>query len=157
MSAVLRILGWKAVGLRCPDHELSFDKGSGQPYKVTLIQMPNGTGKTTTLALLRAALSGVAEQWAPEQVRSFQKSAPPTDRGFSERGLCYVAGRAASAMQFDVQRCSVVYRPTRSPHGQQGGYRPPAEFRRYTHPDCVTFFVVDGELAENLLHRTETN
>lgn len=157
MSAVLRILGWKAVGLRCPDHELSFDKGSGQPYKVTLIQMPNGTGKTTTLALLRAALSGVAEQWAPEQVRSFQKRRPKTDRGYFELRLLLNNRRVTIAMEFDFEKGRVVYRTTRSPHGQQSGYRPPAEFRRYMQPDFVNFFVFDGELAEKLLDRTETN
>ena len=54
MPAVMRILGWKAQGLRCPDHEISCVDSSGNPYPVSLIQMPNGTGKTTTLDLLRA-------------------------------------------------------------------------------------------------------
>src|SRR5690606_12775945 len=113
--------------------------------------------KTTTLALLRAALSGVAEQWAPEQVRSFQKRPPTTDRGYFELRLLLNNRRVTIAMEFDFEKGRVVYRTTRSPHGQQSGYRPPAEFRRYMQPDFINFFVFDGELAEKLLDRTETN
>ena len=60
MPAIMRILGWKAHGLRCPDHEIDCTDTDNNVHSVTLIQMPNGTGKTTTLALLRAALSGAA-------------------------------------------------------------------------------------------------
>ena len=58
MPATMRILGWKAEGLRCPDHDIDFSADTNEINPVTLIQMPNGTGKTTTLNLLRAALSG---------------------------------------------------------------------------------------------------
>lgn len=58
----VRLLGWKASGLRCPDHEIVLTRADGKPHHVSLIQMPNGTGKTTTLELLRAAFSG-PEAW----------------------------------------------------------------------------------------------
>jgi ATPase subunit of ABC transporter with duplicated ATPase domains len=35
--------------------------------------MPNGTGKTTTLQLLKYALSGSAESESPAHIRSFKK------------------------------------------------------------------------------------
>lgn len=75
MSVVMQILGWKAEGLRCPDHDISFLDQEGNPYPISLIQMPNGTGKTTTLALLRAALSGSAANpgWDDRMIASFQK------------------------------------------------------------------------------------
>ena len=52
MTTTLRILGWKAKGLRCPDHEIELLGGRDRLFGVSLIQMPNGTGKTTTLELL---------------------------------------------------------------------------------------------------------
>src|SRR5262245_12907742 len=75
MSTVLRVAGWKAEGLRCPDHDVSFLTADGDVHPITLIQMPNGTGKTTTLELLRAALSGAPLQnpWDPAKVRSFRR------------------------------------------------------------------------------------
>ena len=47
----MRILfqGWKSKGLNCPDMDVSVGGDRTNP-RVTLIQMPNGTGKTTTLA-----------------------------------------------------------------------------------------------------------
>ena len=82
MAVVIKVAGWRAEGLRCPDHQVSFlkDKDGQDIYPVSLIQMPNGTGKTTTLELLRAALSGdaltgkgSAQEWSVDKVQSFQK------------------------------------------------------------------------------------
>ncbi len=59
----IEIIGWKTKGLRCPDMDINLLFGVNQAH-VSLIQMPNGTAKTTTLSLIRAAMSG-------EKVRSF--------------------------------------------------------------------------------------
>ena len=62
----LCILGWKSIGFRCPDHEVRLTKNDNAAvHRISLIQMPNGTGKTTTLTLLRNALSGKMDQWVP--------------------------------------------------------------------------------------------
>ena len=50
------ILGWEAKGLRCPDGKIDLCKDGSK--KINLIQMPNGTGKSTYLELIRGALSG---------------------------------------------------------------------------------------------------
>lgn len=70
MAETLQIVKWKAEGFRCPDHEIIFLGEDDKIRPVTLIQMPNGTGKTTTLELLRAALSGSASegQWSKERI-----------------------------------------------------------------------------------------
>ena len=49
----IEIKGWKSEGLRCPDVDFNLDKNK---RLITLIQMPNGTGKTTTLKLLKQCL-----------------------------------------------------------------------------------------------------
>ena len=41
------ILKWQSEGLRCPD--FIFDLTKGVNAKASFLQMPNGTGKTTTL------------------------------------------------------------------------------------------------------------
>ena len=58
----IQLLGWESRGLRCPDLNIDFTIGGRVP-KVGLLQMPNGVGKTTTLACLRAALDGSATDW----------------------------------------------------------------------------------------------
>ena len=44
--------------------------------------MPNGTGKTTTLELLRATLSGSAQKWTSQQIAEFRNYS-----NFAESGL----------------------------------------------------------------------
>ena len=60
MATILRILGWTAEGLRCPDHEVNCCDADGNPFAVSLIQMPNGTGKTTLAYTLMGHPSYIA-------------------------------------------------------------------------------------------------
>ena len=52
----IEVAGWCGEGLRCPDTAVELVR-DGRVPQVSLIQMPNGTGKTTTLELLKATLS----------------------------------------------------------------------------------------------------
>lgn len=159
MPATMKILGWKAEGLRCPDHEIDCCTESGEPNKITLIQMPNGTGKTTTLSLLRAALSGAAHggEWGHETIAEFQKrNGGNTRSGLFEVRLLLNNRRATIVMEFDFESGRVTYKTTYGP-GQRAGFHPPAEFRRFLNPNFVNFFVFDGELAQRLLDRSKTN
>jgi len=151
MPAILQVIGWSASGLRCPDHEISCLDASGQPHAVTLIQMPNGTGKTTTLTLLRLALSG---RWAREappaaELRKLQKKGGAAN-GIFELRLLMNGHRVTIRLEFDFEAGRVRYRTTRG-SGQVDGFDPPAEFRRFLNENFVDFFVFNGELAEHLL------
>lgn len=158
MASVMRLLGWKSEGLRCPDHEIRCHKENGAPFRVTLVQMPNGTGKTTTLTLLRAALSGVAEQWDSATVKSFQKrnNASLDSRGRFSVFLLLNGKRMTVTMEFDFDQGKVRYKTTYG-SGQSEGFHPPAEFRQFLNSNFVNFFVFDGELAYNLLDKTHAD
>ena len=158
MSAVMRILGWKAEGLRCPDHEFNCTDGDGNPYPVSLIQMPNGTGKTTTLSLLRAALSGAAieQNWSRDTILEFRKRGSMRSYGFFEVRLLLNKRRATIAMEFDFESGHVLYKTTHG-SGHRDGFHPPSGFRRFMNKDFVKFYVFDGELAQHLLDREHTN
>src|SRR5690242_5222636 len=111
MAIDLRIIGWKAEGLRCPNHEVSFLNGDKSVYPISLLQMPNGTGKTTTLTLLRACLSGAAlsEGWDAEKVRSFQKRDSEEDTGSFVAELLANKRRITFNMTFDFEEGTVRY------------------------------------------------
>ncbi len=159
MPTDLRILGWKSTGLRCPDHEIDCTDDQGKSHHVTFIQMPNGTGKTTTLSLLRAAMSGSGEQsktiWENQSVREFKKNAESTKGEFS-LDLKLNERRLTIIMEFDFQSNIVNYKTTFNT-GQQTGFRPPRELRRFMKPEFVKFFVFDGEQAQQLLDQKYTN
>jgi predicted nucleic acid-binding Zn-ribbon protein len=158
MPAVMRILGWKAEGLRCPDHEIDCCNSQGEPYTVSLVQMPTGTGKTTTLTLLRAALSGAAHDrnWDREKIKEFLKKGNTNSEGTFEVRLLLNDRRVTIIMNFDFENERIYYKTTRGP-GQVDDFDPPVEFRRFLNENFVNFFVFDGELAQNLLDKTHTD
>jgi len=71
MAFDIKILEWQAKGFRCPDHKIDLRASEDKTYAISLIQMPNGTGKTTTLNLIQASLSGSAKYWSSEKVLEF--------------------------------------------------------------------------------------
>lgn len=148
MTAVMKILGWKSEGLRCPDHEVDCCRDEGTPYAVSLIQMPNGTGKTTTLILLRAALSGELT----EEVQSFKKRHSDIDYGRFSVALLLNQRRVTITMFFDFQQGTVKFMTTKDA-GQVEGFAPPVDFKRFLSPEFIKFFVFDGELAQHLLDK----
>lgn len=158
MPAIMRILGWKAEGLRCPDHEISCADADGNTFPVSLIQMPNGTGKTTTLALLRAALSGAAFDpgWDRRTIAEFRKRNSDEENGYFEVRLLLNERRATILMDFDFENGRVTYKTTHGP-GRRDGFHPPPDFRRFMNENFVNFYVFDGELAQNLLDREYTD
>lgn len=158
MTTAIRIAGWKAEGLRCPDHEVSFLDAFGNPHAISLLQMPNGTGKTTTLELLRAALSGSAArgQWSEETVRSFAKRGNEDGDGhFRLDGQCN-GRRFTVALNFSFSEGTVAYSTTLT-SGIRDGFHPPRDAISFMREGFVNFFVFDGELAERLLSRKHTN
>jgi len=158
MSVTMRILGWKAEGLRCPDHEIDCCNEQGETYSISLIQMPNGTGKTTTLTLLRAALSGGAANgaWDRARVRELRKRGGDVTDALFELRLTLNDKRLTIRMEFDFEAGRVEYKTTWG-SGQEEGFKPPFELRRFMNEDFVNFYVFDGELADNLLSKRHTD
>jgi DNA sulfur modification protein DndD len=158
MPTSLRIAGWKSEGLRCPDHEVSFLKSPGNVYPVSLIQMPNGTGKTTTLQLLRAALSGMhpSGEWTPDEVRKLRKHANGNDSGKFQVTLLDGSRRVTITLFLDFEEGAVRYATTLT-SGQKDGFHPPRDLERFLRPDFVNLFIFDGELAEHLLDHDRTD
>mgnify|MGYP003338639201 CR=1 FL=1 len=155
--ASIRVAGWKAQGLRCPDHEVSFESKPGTTHAITLLQMPNGTGKTTTLSLLRAALSGEGPEgeWTAESIRDLRKDSS-AKRGLFQLALLHNKERITITLQFVFDEPRVTYSTT-TRAGNQTGFQPPREMQRFLNSSFVKFFVFDGELAESLLDRQQTN
>ena len=164
MAAVIKVAGWRAEGLRCPDHQISFlkDKVGQDIYPISLIQMPNGTGKTTTLELLRAALSGdtlmgkgAAQEWSADKIQSFQKRNSQSSGGQFQVILICDTRRLTITMDFDFDDGNVTYSTTLQ-SGNREGFHPPREAMKFFNPNFVNFFVFDGELAEQMLDQNYT-
>ncbi len=156
MAIDLQLIGWKAHGLRCPDHEVSFHDDTQKVYPVTLVQMPTGTGKTTTLELLRTVLSGSASDWPSDHIRQFQKRDSTDPNGLFQVVLSYNGRRLTLRMEFDFENGKVNYFTTYR-KGLQEGFQPPRELQKFLNPNFIKYFIFDGELAGQLLDRNNTN
>ncbi len=159
MSTSIRLLGWKAEGFRCPDHSFNFEIHADETWPVSLIQMPNGTGKTTTLNLLRGTLSGEFEDrgiWTKEKIRQLQKKDHADDNGCFRVDLLVAGRRLTLIVNFDFGEGVAKYK-TSYGSGQKEGFNPPGIVQRFFRSGFVNFFAFDGELAEQLLSDDHTD
>lgn len=156
MSANISLLGWQVSGLRCPDHEINLCfPNSSTPFPVTLIQMPNGTGKTTTLDLLRAVLSGGAEHWGKSDVLAMKRSKDAATEGKFVVNLLVDNIKVTFELTLNFNNGTAKYRTTIG-SGIKIGFHPPRDIARFLNPQFVELFVFDGELATNLTDSRKT-
>lgn len=152
----IKLVRWSCAGFRCPDMEVDLTLGGRIP-RVSLVQMPNGTGKTTTLALLKATLTGEARLWTPQQVAELRHPTQKTDSGRFTVELTIDGKplRIELVCAFDE---GVASFNTVSP--EMGGFNkdwaPPPAVRRFLTTRFVDLFIFDGELANSLLDSTKT-
>lgn len=61
--------------------KLPFTKADGSVISNNFIMMANGTGKTTTMELIKGLLDGTAAGWTASKVRSFAPTLTEADAG----------------------------------------------------------------------------
>jgi len=155
MTAEMKILGWRAEGLRCPDHSINLIQKKNSPYNISLIQMPNGTGKTTTLTLLRAALSGDAN-WGDEDIKGFAKKNSNLKKGIFEVFLLLNNKKYPIVLDFDFESNTFKHQISFPGLGLRPKFERPQAFRNFMKGEFVNFYIFDGELAANLLDKNST-
>lgn len=147
----IELLGWSSRGLRCPDVAIQLTT-HGKVAPVSLIQMPNGTGKTTTLEMLMATLDGEAEKWNAERVRSFRRASEPAERGEFIVNLLMDDKPLTFELVLDYAAGTARYRTTQpGSGGVTAGHQPPPALVKFLRPQFINLFVFDGEFADRLL------
>ena len=120
------------------------------PKRWSLVQMPNGTGKTTTMELIRAVLSG--QQFKPEEVRGFRADDEVMDGGF-ELGLLINDTRYRLTLTFYFESGDFSYSTSRAQErggGREPGRELPLLLKHLLKPKFTRLFVFDGELAKEI-------
>lgn len=153
----LSIKSWESCGLRCPDVKVELTSHQLNFGGVSLIQMPNGTGKTTTLNLIRACLTGAAKNWGKRQIVEYKKKNTEIDKGSFTLDLKYGKKSLTIKLELDFINGQTKYQTTSPADGGVNfDWEPPDEIRRFLNEKFVNLFVFDGEFAEDLLNRSKT-
>lgn len=152
----MKVISWESEGLRCPDVAVEIGQGDQCP-RVFLLQMPNGTGKTTTLTMIRAALTGEARQWDTDTVRKFRRAGNTNPSGKFILKLSIDGKPLTFEIQLDFIEGIAKYRTTwAGAGGIQPDWSPPSDIRRFLKKEFVSLFIFDGELAERLLDHNQS-
>lgn len=150
------ILGWQSKGLRCPDMKIDL-MSENNVAQVSLIQMPNGTAKTTTLTMIRAAMNGDAEKWSHDEVISFRRVGETNSEGYFILKLSIERKSLTFELDFNFDEGKVILSTSsQSLGGITPGWHPPDSLRRFFERKFVRLFIFDGELAQDLFNPEKT-
>lgn len=144
----LRILGWTYANIRgMRDVEVNLGE---PPAQWTLIQMPNGTGKTTTLTLMRLALSG--EKPDAHLIRSFRPD-DLTEIGEFKLRITVDGDNCWLYLKFNYFEGTM--QPFTSRASMASGGLEPGRMLKHDLQELLTsaftrLFVFDGELAKSI-------
>ncbi len=149
----IRILGWGYENIRrFGKLDIDLTQESGALPHVTLVMMRNGTGKTTTIHLIRSVLNGSASHWSAQQIRDFQ----PRDRE-SAFGKFYIKIKFNTEIYFylltlDYDGGTATYQTSRvsnSSGGMEQGRNLPTSLNGvFDVEEFVNRFIFDGEQAK---------
>ncbi len=151
----VRMTGWRATNIRGGLRDIDVDLGPS-PRRWTLIQMPNGTGKTTTMVLLRATLVGAD---LPMQTVRDLRADDSVETGLFEVRLIVDSKPIRLQLRLDFRDGSATYWTVRAEArggGLEEGLALPADLRALLTPSLTELFVFNGELATQIRDLNKT-
>lgn len=149
----MSILGIEYKNIRkISDLKVSFVDTSGNVINNNFIMMANGTGKTTTMALLKGLLDGTAVEWNESDVKSFAPTTRVSDTGefsitvkFDERQYKYF-------LCLDYRTgVATINTTTTENGGYEEGRHLPDSLKDIFSSKFVSRFVFDGEQAKKTM------
>lgn len=147
MAAGVRILGWRSGNLRGYLRNANITLEPDR-HPISLLQMPNGTGKTTTMALIRAALNGVVDEEI--SVRSLRGSDSDAD-GWFELDILVDEERFTIRITFDFRTGTAFFYTDTVAEGRERGHNIPRLLKQTLRRGATELFVFDGELAARMI------
>jgi len=151
----VKFLGFRYENIRefqALDVSLTPKPMGARPHHVSLVQMPNGMGKTTTIRLIRLCLNGKAGNLTPAEVRSFRLLASPANKGEFELKLSVDGKVMWVGLTLDYNQGKAdYYTVSVEGGGRNKGRRLPFELEQRFTENFVRLFVFDGELAQQIL------
>jgi DNA sulfur modification protein DndD len=148
----LNLLGWKCEGLRCPD--FNFELNQKGKALATFLQMPNGTGKTTTLRLLKRSLynhefkSSEIKQYKAKKENEIKKN------GFFQAKFEVEGKIFYSQINFDFEKLEYNYTSSLADKGFDSFFQLPKEIENIVDKELIDLLFVDLELDVKPMFRS---
>jgi ABC-type Mn2+/Zn2+ transport system ATPase subunit len=134
------------------DLEVDLTGGTGNLSHVTMIQMPNGVGKSTTMELIRTVLQG--KELDEDKVMSYQPNDFEASEGSFELDIEFSGNVSTLRLELDYNFGGHEYR-TIKPQLTAGGDKPehdlPLELENLMTESFIKRFVFDGELTDEFI------
>jgi len=162
-----RVIGWNSKHLRHCNASCEFNAGN----KVDFVQMNNGVGKTTTLLLLRIALTGekdltLIDEKSKEEVEKGNKTKLELLHDLiekdSDKGQFVVKtliNNESYVFEVNISRNndidnSVSFRTESNElKGVRDGWHPPFQAYQFLNKDFVQFIFFDGERQKSIFNK----
>lgn len=132
--------------------KLSFVDANGKSIKNNFVMMANGTGKTTTMELIKGLMDGSAADWSAKKIKTFAPTISHSDVGvfsiavkFDERQYKYFL-----YMNYKTGTANIKTTTT-TLGGMEDGRHLPDALKGIFTPEFVRRFVFDGEQAEKTM------
>ena len=141
--------GWSAKGFRgyLRDAQVTLRPNE---FNHVLLQMPNGTGKTTTMALLRSVLTGKLDLSIPVATLQADRT---TKEGYFELDLSVNGDKISIRVECNFETGHHYFYTTTAKTGRERGHLLSQDYPTLAEAlkRSIKLFVFDGELAHTML------
>ncbi len=148
----VKILGWDTKGLRLPDWKINLDDNGGK--KTSLIMMPSGMGKTTTLSLLRYSFCDYSKIIEKKDILALQRPKSKITKGEFNLNIKINNAKYRIKTIFDFSNKTLSYKTTDPESGQKDGLNLPEEIKKYLDQEYIEKTFFDLEVVQKLFEST---
>lgn len=134
--------------------QISFRNDTGGVIKNNFVMMANGTGKTTTMTLIKGLLDGSAKNWPVDYVKSFAPTTTTGDKGKFSITVKFDEKQYKYFLSLDYVNGIAKIETQAPPKGRETGLLLPTAIKGIFTPEFVSRFVFDGEQAKKSMDRT---
>ncbi len=134
--------------------QISFRNDDGNVINNNFVMMANGTGKTTTMTLIKGLLDGSAVKWSANYVKSFAPKTTTGDTGEFSITVKFDEKQYKYFLSLDYVNGVAKIETLAPPKGRETGLRLPEAIKGIFTPEFVSRFVFDGEQAKKSMDRT---
>lgn len=134
--------------------QIPFRNDTGGVIKNNFVMMANGTGKTTTMTLIKGLLDGSAKNWPVDYVKSFAPTTTTGDKGEFSITVKFDEKQYKYFLSLDYVNGIAKIETQAPPKGRETGLLLPTAIKGIFTPEFVSRFVFDGEQAKKSMDRT---